>query len=219
MTPSSRPSQPPADRATSSNRSPTASRLASPSTLDLHDETEDESATTARVTETQSPRDNAQDDPEAPSDSSSRPGPPVPLQQRRRVTRACDECRRKKIKCDGKQPCTHCQVYSYGSLLSPYPPLSSSPLCSLTSQNVLMISRLIGDGTRRRSILKRLKINYQGRRPCSASSCLMLTSMIRTWILRSSKNSGCANRRDRKPLLPKGKTSPSRARRTANCSP
>ena len=39
----------------------------------------------------------------------------LPLQKRRRVTRACDECRRKKIKCDGKQPCTHCTVYSYGS--------------------------------------------------------------------------------------------------------
>ncbi len=38
------------------------------------------------------------------------------LQKRRRVTRACDECRRKKIKCDGKQPCTHCTVYSYGML-------------------------------------------------------------------------------------------------------
>ena len=38
----------------------------------------------------------------------------LPLQKRRRVTRACDECRRKKIKCDGKQPCTHCTVYSYG---------------------------------------------------------------------------------------------------------
>jgi hypothetical protein len=25
----------------------------------------------------------------------------APLQKRRRVTRACDECRRKKIKCDG----------------------------------------------------------------------------------------------------------------------
>ncbi|KAI9888916.1 MAG: hypothetical protein M1814_006148 [Vezdaea aestivalis] len=37
----------------------------------------------------------------------------APVQKRRRVTRACDECRRKKIKCDGKQPCTHCQVYSY----------------------------------------------------------------------------------------------------------
>ncbi|KAL2169681.1 hypothetical protein VTG60DRAFT_5820 [Thermothelomyces hinnuleus] len=39
--------------------------------------------------------------------------PSMPLQKRRRVTRACDECRRKKIKCDGKQPCTHCAVYSY----------------------------------------------------------------------------------------------------------
>ncbi|TGJ79221.1 hypothetical protein E0Z10_g9535 [Xylaria hypoxylon] len=119
MTPSSRPSQPPADRATSSNPSPNPnrSRVATPSGPDLPDEDE----STARATETQSPRDNTQDDLEAPSDSSSRPGPPVPLQQRRRVTRACDECRRKKIKCDGKQPCTHCQVYSYGSLT---PPLS-----------------------------------------------------------------------------------------------
>lgn len=38
----------------------------------------------------------------------------ITVQKRRRVTRACDECRRKKIKCDGKQPCTHCTVYSYG---------------------------------------------------------------------------------------------------------
>ncbi|KAL8971474.1 MAG: hypothetical protein Q9183_001042 [Haloplaca sp. 2 TL-2023] len=35
------------------------------------------------------------------------------MPKRRRVTRACDECRRKKIKCDGKHPCTHCTVYSY----------------------------------------------------------------------------------------------------------
>lgn len=40
--------------------------------------------------------------------------PPLHVQKRRRVTRACDECRRKKIKCDGTQPCTHCTVYSYG---------------------------------------------------------------------------------------------------------
>lgn len=40
----------------------------------------------------------------------------MPVQKRRRVTRACDECRRKKIKCDGKQPCTHCSVYSYGKV-------------------------------------------------------------------------------------------------------
>jgi hypothetical protein len=47
--------------------------------------------------------------------SDSKPKEPLPMQKRRRVTRACDECRRKKIKCDGKQPCTHCTVYSYGS--------------------------------------------------------------------------------------------------------
>lgn len=41
---------------------------------------------------------------------------PIAMQKRRRVTRACDECRRKKIKCDGKQPCTHCTVYSYGKI-------------------------------------------------------------------------------------------------------
>lgn len=54
-------------------------------------------------------------------DSSTQSQRTAPLQKRRRVTRACDECRRKKIKCDGKQPCTHCTVYSYGeaSLIRP----------------------------------------------------------------------------------------------------
>ncbi|CAB4253248.1 similar to Saccharomyces cerevisiae YIL130W ASG1 Zinc cluster protein proposed to function as a transcriptional regulator involved in the stress response [Maudiozyma barnettii] len=33
--------------------------------------------------------------------------------KRRRVTRACDECRKKKVKCDGQQPCIHCTVYAY----------------------------------------------------------------------------------------------------------
>lgn len=36
-----------------------------------------------------------------------------PETKRRRVTRACDNCRQKKVKCDGKQPCIHCTVYSY----------------------------------------------------------------------------------------------------------
>ncbi|KAE8451957.1 hypothetical protein EG329_002121 [Mollisiaceae sp. DMI_Dod_QoI] len=49
----------------------------------------------------------------SPTSNSQPPRVPAPLQKRRRVTRACDECRRKKIKCDGKQPCTHCTVYSY----------------------------------------------------------------------------------------------------------
>jgi hypothetical protein len=49
-----------------------------------------------------------EDNPNGSADPSTQP-----IQKRRRVTRACDECRRKKIKCDGKQPCTHCSVYSY----------------------------------------------------------------------------------------------------------
>ncbi|KAG9999399.1 hypothetical protein KCU78_g15926, partial [Aureobasidium melanogenum] len=32
--------------------------------------------------------------------------------KRRRIARACDMCRKKKIKCDGKMPkCSHCQNY------------------------------------------------------------------------------------------------------------
>lgn len=53
------------------------------------------------------------------------------LQKRRRVTRACDECRRKKIKCDGRQPCTHCTVYSYG-IAQPVLLSHSTPLLIVT---------------------------------------------------------------------------------------
>lgn len=76
--------------------------------------------------------DNTDDQPDQPSpinDDGTEPSqkPPVaPMQKRRRVTRACDECRRKKIKCDGKQPCTHCTVYSYGKP-PPFPPPGKWP--------------------------------------------------------------------------------------------
>lgn len=65
-------------------------------------------------------QDHQDDSPISPSLEHSMAADPQPpgiapqMQKRRRVTRACDECRRKKIKCDGKQPCTHCTVYSYG---------------------------------------------------------------------------------------------------------
>lgn len=52
----------------------------------------------------------------------------LPTQKRRRVGRACDECRKKKIKCDGKQPCTHCTVYSYGAVSSSSPLPENYPL-------------------------------------------------------------------------------------------
>lgn len=77
-----------------------------------------------------SPVSDHQDDQQSPEDASvkaeqgdenstgSNQTVQMPVQKRRRVTRACDECRRKKIKCDGKQPCTHCSVYSYGQCIS-----------------------------------------------------------------------------------------------------
>lgn len=85
-----------------SKKSSPQSNLISPKTSDLQ---------LRKNTSTEDLQDdsNAQD---AENDSDSKPQ--VPIQKRRRVTRACDECRRKKIKCDGKQPCTHCTVYSYG---------------------------------------------------------------------------------------------------------
>ncbi|KAH8891639.1 hypothetical protein GQ53DRAFT_720276 [Thozetella sp. PMI_491] len=36
-----------------------------------------------------------------------------PVRRPRRTARACDECRRKKVKCNGKRPCGHCQTYGY----------------------------------------------------------------------------------------------------------
>lgn len=39
--------------------------------------------------------------------------------KRKRIMHACDECRRKKIKCDGRKPCFHCSVYGYGEAEPP----------------------------------------------------------------------------------------------------
>lgn len=41
--------------------------------------------------------------------------------KRKRIMHACDECRRKKIKCDGRKPCFHCSVYGYGEAELPSP--------------------------------------------------------------------------------------------------
>lgn len=84
---------------------------------------------------------------------------PLHLQKRRRVTRACDECRRKKIKCDGKQPCTHCTVYSYGQYWIKDAEVRSAgtngyQIADTPPQNALMISRQIEDVTQPRNILR-----------------------------------------------------------------
>ena len=95
---------------------------------------------TPQVDET--PDTTEQPSPTNENDSDQPQKPSAPMQKRRRVTRACDECRRKKIKCDGKQPCTHCTVYSYGA--QNIMPLSVlRPHCTDVAllQNVHTISR------------------------------------------------------------------------------
>ncbi|GEQ69137.1 hypothetical protein JCM33374_g2808 [Metschnikowia sp. JCM 33374] len=47
------------------------------------------------------------------ADTSGNPPSRPTEAKRRRVTRACDYCRLKKVKCDGRQPCIHCTVYSF----------------------------------------------------------------------------------------------------------
>ncbi|KAH9887412.1 fungal-specific transcription factor domain-containing protein [Xylariomycetidae sp. FL2044] len=101
MSARSRSSQPPASRASSVKPD-----LGKASELDVSDGEE----TASQILDSESViGDNASNN----AAGSSSATPTIPIQKRRRVTRACDECRRKKIKCDGKQPCTHCQVYSY----------------------------------------------------------------------------------------------------------
>ncbi|KAF3931065.1 hypothetical protein ABW20_dc0105451 [Dactylellina cionopaga] len=47
-----------------------------------------------------------------PSGTPNDDGDGIGDSKRRRIARACDQCRKKKIKCDGKTPaCTHCQNY------------------------------------------------------------------------------------------------------------
>ena len=79
--------------------------------------------------------------------------PTVPMQKRRRVTRACDECRRKKIKCDGKQPCTHCTVYSYGKSFTATES-ATMRLQTNRAQSVLTTSHQTGGGILLRNTLK-----------------------------------------------------------------
>jgi hypothetical protein len=45
---------------------------------------------------------------------------PLLAGKRKRTMHACDECRRKKIKCDGRKPCFHCSVYGYGEIQQLY---------------------------------------------------------------------------------------------------
>ncbi|ODQ45515.1 hypothetical protein PICMEDRAFT_22103, partial [Pichia membranifaciens NRRL Y-2026] len=78
-------------------------------------------------------------------------------QKRRRVVRACDRCRKLKIKCSGDLPCIHCTVYSYectydqpnrskrkgpSSVAVPATRFNSSTVSILASSNPELFSKL-----------------------------------------------------------------------------
>jgi hypothetical protein len=105
--------------------------------------------------------------------SSSKPS--SHMQKRRRVTRACDECRRKKIKCDGKQPCTHCTVYSYGTWSDPGSPSLDT---DFWSQIVHMTNHPTDAETRRLNMSKTWSTGCTALRLC----CMLTENSPRvTW--------------------------------------
>lgn len=109
----------------------------------------------------------------------------LPLQKRRRVGRACDECRRKKIKCDGKQPCTHCTVYSYGApfprpfLLFSLAPLLPSPHVANVLKNVRTTNPLTAVAIPPRSMSRHWKPACKRPRLCSGWFYRISISMTR----------------------------------------
>lgn len=103
-------------------------------------------------------------------------------QKRRRVTRACDNCRHKKVKCDGKQPCIHCTVYSYNCTYdrpnvrnkrapAPMPStpqsnafletlaMNRAPSVSTTNANLVLCQNIMN------VLFPRLKLNFLDDRP------------------------------------------------------
>jgi hypothetical protein len=107
----------------------------------------------------------------SPNSTSQPPRAPAPLQKRRRVTRACDECRRKKIKCDGKIPCTHCTVYSYGMRSQNILGIWNVPL-NLTDilQTVRTTNPQTGEGTLHRNISKLWRLGFKEQKHFSGRS-------------------------------------------------
>ncbi len=147
---------------------------------------------------------------------------PMPVHKRRRVTRACDECRRKKIKCDGKQPCTHCSVYSYGAYSLPAKELLSSclpslrlrlfPLLANSMQNAHTTSHRTGEETQHHSTLRRLKAAYSAQRRFSANLCPTSTWQTRLSTLLYNRSSTTASEhepkwRDYRPARPSSSNS------------
>ena len=123
-------------------------------------------------------------------------GPSQPIQKRRRVTRACDECRRKKIKCDGKQPCTHCSVYSYGRDCDISNVRDDPRQLTQYLQNAHTTNPPTVGGILRRNISRLSKADYSAQKLFCESSCPMSTSLTRTWTHRFSKSFITVNRHE-----------------------
>lgn len=101
--------------------------------------------------------------------------------KRRRVTRACDMCRHKKVKCDGKQPCIHCTVYLYKctydrpnirnknapgplpstqlSLVLQLMAMNRAPLASTANANLVLCQNIVN------LLLPKLRLNFLDDRP------------------------------------------------------
>ncbi|KAF1816580.1 hypothetical protein P152DRAFT_129067 [Eremomyces bilateralis CBS 781.70] len=108
-----------------------------------------------------------------------------PDAKRRRIARACDMCRKKKIKCDGRMPaCTHCQNYKTECIFTQVekkrnPPKGAKYIEGLENrlgrmESLLRLSGLLSDDDDGRTDLgtleKRLSEKAQQRREQSASA-------------------------------------------------
>ena len=100
----------------------------------------------------------------------------LPMQKRRRVGRACDECRRKKIKCDGKQPCTHCTVYSYGAQFVSKSRLTFLPNHHLLSARHSHVANMVLKSARMTSLLTADAIQPRNMSKLLKPGCIRLRS-------------------------------------------
>ncbi|KAI9315896.1 hypothetical protein BX666DRAFT_265899 [Dichotomocladium elegans] len=83
------------------------------------------------------------------------PGPATNAQNRRnKTTRACDECRKRKVKCDGVQPCARCRKSETPCVFAKIPPKRGPPkqYVELLEQRLQVIERALQsiDGPARR---------------------------------------------------------------------
>lgn len=121
--------------------------------------------------------------------------------KRRRIARACDMCRKKKIKCDGKLPtCTHCTNYKTECIFTQVekkrnPPKGAKYIEGLENrlgrmENLLRLSGLLneedGSSTDLGTLEKRLASKETARREASSFSDSMPTSPSQATTLRGT---------------------------------